>query len=527
MKSAKCTINGETVTVIQNDNEAISIENLEALGCPNVTAGLREIAKVKGIEINPAWNTRRMGLYIINQLTESKTEDVTKEIQSQCSSVGKATELYKRFKESHDKLYSYYKALYNTAKKKKLIEEYGFHDFSYIDTGHQRLNPYHVFIDSEYNLVVDEVVAGIKGGSLETEGEIPEDDRILNLHDIKYYTVLRDEVIPKLEYMFEDVGEETLFEKARTKTGVMVGTRYEATCDEAIFDYEKELLEEKLAASKIISLENHALAAKYPVTAVYVNESYYGFTEEWPYRIDTITKVEGVRIDYRSVEKVFPELLSPQDEINLAFLLESIDNCDAVANDTVVDASDKAEHQESHDYVDLGLPSGVKWATCNIGAKTPGEYGDYFAWGEIEKVNILAEENCNCEEHVNDSLSPSEDAAHVQWGGDWRMPTSKEVQELCYNCKWVEDICDGHKGCRVIGDNGNSIFLPAGGWIFDIKEQGVENVGLKGCYWSSSRDWKYHFRIYLGFDTSSPEDTAALIFPGPFPGGLLIRPVSE
>ncbi len=493
MKSAKCIINGKAVTVIQNENGSISIENLEDLGCHSVMAGLKEIARVKGIELNPSWNTQRTGRYVINQLAEDVPEDSAKENESSDSNVSKAAELYKRFEKSHDRQYNYYRALCRVARKKKPVKKNGFDsladalsediydDFDgWIDTGHIRLRLVHVFIDDDYDysLVVDKVDAGIKGGTLETEGEMPEEDRALDLYDIKYSGVL-NVIIYKLEKILKEAGEEVMIDKWGVKR------------DRAIFDYANKLLKEKLAASNVISLENHPLADEYPVTAVYVNESDFGIETETTYKIDKITKFDGCKIEYQSGSRVFSELLSPQDKINLAFLLESMDNCDGVSNDTDMDSSDKIGQPNGHDYVDLGLPSGLKWATCNVGAKTPGECGDYFAWGEIKKKEIFTEKNYHCDKSYKkyyvDRLSPSDDAARVNWGGDWRMPTSEDWEELCHNCKVVDETYEGQKGVKVIGVNGNSIFLPAGGLM---SEERYDEDSM-GYYWSSTSDQDY------------------------------------
>lgn len=152
-----------------------------------------------------------------------------------------------------------------------------------------------------------------------------------------------------------------------------------------------------------------------------------------------------------------------------------------------------------HDYVDLGLS--VKWATCNVGANNPEDYGDYYAWGEIEtKQNYVWRTYKWCYGSPNTQtkyclkneygtvdnkkfLEPADDVAHVKWGGNWRMPTLAEQDELRENCKWVWITMNGVKGYKVIGPNGNTIFLPASGYFNDWK---INRAGLYGYYWSSS-----------------------------------------
>lgn len=154
-----------------------------------------------------------------------------------------------------------------------------------------------------------------------------------------------------------------------------------------------------------------------------------------------------------------------------------------------------------HEYVDLGLPSGLKWATCNVGATSPEEYGDFFAWGETDPKTIYAWSTykwCNGSEDTMTKyctsssygtvdnktvLDPEDDAAHVNWGGAWRMPTRAEQDELREKCTWMWTTQEGVNGCRVTGPNGNSIFLPAAG---NHCNAGRADVGSNGYYWSSS-----------------------------------------
>ena len=158
-----------------------------------------------------------------------------------------------------------------------------------------------------------------------------------------------------------------------------------------------------------------------------------------------------------------------------------------------------------HAYVDLGLPSGLLWATCNVGATTPEEYGDYFAWGETAKKNSytwanykwsdgsmqsLTKYNNRNDYGIVDNLSellPSDDAAVVNWGGCWRMPTYAEWEELCNtdNCTWTPLHNNGHcEGYKVTSTrNGNSIFLPAAGLY---TESGLDHAGLSGYFWAST-----------------------------------------
>jgi hypothetical protein len=135
------------------------------------------------------------------------------------------------------------------------------------------------------------------------------------------------------------------------------------------------------------------------------------------------------------------------------------------------------------DAVDLGLPSGTLWATCNVGASSPEESGDAFAWGETEPVGEYDWNNpwsnykwCNgssdtLTKYCTDSdygtvdnlteLEPEDDAAWVNWGPMWRMPNEEQFDELEENCTWKWSTKNGVEGRLITGPNGNSIFLPA------------------------------------------------------------------
>ncbi len=162
-----------------------------------------------------------------------------------------------------------------------------------------------------------------------------------------------------------------------------------------------------------------------------------------------------------------------------------------------------------HAYVDLGLPSGLLWATCNVGADSPEDYGDYFAWGETETKSTYKWSTykwCNgnwdnLTKYNTDSyygtvdnktlLEPEDDAAHVNWGGAWRMPTYDEMQELKNNCTSEWTTQNGVNGRKFTGSNGNSIFLPAAGYFHDGS---LDVAGSFGFYWSSSLGADYPSR---------------------------------
>lgn len=142
-----------------------------------------------------------------------------------------------------------------------------------------------------------------------------------------------------------------------------------------------------------------------------------------------------------------------------------------------------------HEYVDLGLS--VKWATLNVGAEKPSDYGDYFAWGEVDTKSEYTEDNgLTRGKHFSDISGDSQfDAARAIWGGTWRLPTKEEFEELKDKCKIYWTTQNNRKGYKVTGPNGNSIFFPVPGYIVGKDFDEVEDEGL---YWSSTPykdDW--------------------------------------
>ena len=137
-----------------------------------------------------------------------------------------------------------------------------------------------------------------------------------------------------------------------------------------------------------------------------------------------------------------------------------------------------ANAQQKHEFVDLGLPSGTLWATCNIGASSPEDNGDYFAWGEIEPGSL----DPNTFSNYPKKLPAANDAATHNWGSDWCTPTYEQFCELLNNsnCSWTWT----GKGYNVkSNNNGKSIFFPAAGRKLLIS---IDGDGETGSYWSSS-----------------------------------------
>ena len=171
-------------------------------------------------------------------------------------------------------------------------------------------------------------------------------------------------------------------------------------------------------------------------------------------------------------------------------MIEGIAAGNAVITVTTADGGKTAECAvtvtltiNGHEYVDLGLS--VKWATSNVGADNPWDYGDYFAWGETEqKKEYTAETSLTYDVEMPDiSGNPEYDVARLKWGGTWRMPDEAEMNELMDECTWEWTAEHGINGTKVTGPNGNSIFLPAAGFR---NFTSLYFLGERGSYWSSA-----------------------------------------
>lgn len=147
---------------------------------------------------------------------------------------------------------------------------------------------------------------------------------------------------------------------------------------------------------------------------------------------------------------------------------------------------DNTYEYSGHTAVDLGLPSKTKWATTNLGATSPEDYGKYYAWGEKFSKSYFTRQNYDYEENWNLGMDISGsiyDAAIRNWSEPWRMPTKEDMEELVQYCTFKWDTTNGINGALITGPNGNSIFLPAGGSCVYAR---TDNVGEVGAYWSSN-----------------------------------------
>ena len=175
-----------------------------------------------------------------------------------------------------------------------------------------------------------------------------------------------------------------------------------------------------------------------------------------------------------------------------------------------------------HEWVDLGLS--VKWATCNVGANTPEEYGNYYAWGETSTKSNYDDDNCKTWERSMSDIrgNSSYDAARANWGGSWRLPTEDDCIELFDKCDYQWTTQNGVEGMRFTSKkNGNSIFFPAAGWR---SGSSTYNAGVFGFYWSST---PYESFTQLAYSLGFESEGSAITFWSYRHRGHPVRPVLE
>ena len=178
-----------------------------------------------------------------------------------------------------------------------------------------------------------------------------------------------------------------------------------------------------------------------------------------------------------------------------------------IENFTTSDSAPISGFINGHEWVDLGLPSGTKWATCNVGASTPEEYGGYYAWGETQEKKEYAWStytHCNgsantCHNLGSDIAGTQCDVAHVKWGGSWVMPSLDQIKELVSNSSAQWTTKNGVYGMSFTGPNGGTIFLPAVGFRWSDY---LRYDGSNGFYWSSTLHPSYsNYAYYLSFNS--------------------------
>ena len=207
--------------------------------------------------------------------------------------------------------------------------------------------------------------------------------------------------------------------------------------------------------------------------------------------------------------------------------------CSCSKDDDEEEVVENNPKYENHEYVDLGLPSGTLWATCNVGANKPEEYGDYFAWGETEQKKTsydwdnykFVKDGMQTKYRVDElggdikEILPEDDAATVNWSSSWHMPSLDQIKELInseYTTTEYTTLNDV-KGLKITSKkNGKTLFFPAGG---SRNNKELDDVGIGGVYWSCSYDSDLSaFAMEFGSSTPYYERIVTRV-------GFLVRPI--
>ena len=188
--------------------------------------------------------------------------------------------------------------------------------------------------------------------------------------------------------------------------------------------------------------------------------------------------------------------------------------------------------QNKFQAIDLGLS--VKWAANNIGANSPTDYGTYLAWGELEKKDRYwfdtykytdAKECEQCLIDLGESICGTQyDMARQLWKGDWRLPTNTEILELINDCSWEWETIDGVNGFKITGPNGNSIFLPAGGFMIDDKN---DEIGVQCSYWGGTKSFIRNAHTIMAIYDQEEKRKIIKCWGDYRPMGRLVRPVID
>lgn len=183
----------------------------------------------------------------------------------------------------------------------------------------------------------------------------------------------------------------------------------------------------------------------------------------------------------------------------------NIDNEGMTEDETIeVEQEQEQETFPSREYVDLGLTSGTLWATMNVGANAPEEYGDYFAWGEIIPKSTY---NWNTYQHGNGTtfskyssgpLQNEDNAAYKNWGPEWTMPTATQLTELMNKCTWTNVTINKIFCKKVTGTNGNYIIIPCGG---EYDTSGMRDKNSSGYLWAIDQDNRVEHASLISFSS--------------------------
>lgn len=290
-------------------------------------------------------------------------------------------------------------------------------------------------------------------------------------------------------------GIERVYTKGSMRLGIVGSEVYGHTNAVDIVKFDKPLNDE-IKAGTTISTEVFLLPQ-----SLKEMEPYFFFTVDGESKGISADIVNATTSGKWESGKVYTYNITINEGKRLSVTSATIEEWGEVEELKGVTAEEFVAIADGHEYVDLGLPSGTLWATCNIGASSPEEYGDYFAWGETETKTSFdsnnykwltkgegwtkynEDEESGIVDNINE-LELEDDAAHVKWGGRWCMPNHENFEELKENCVYYMWEYEGVMGLKVSSKvNDNYIFLPIASYYDGTTSSGYTGYGY---YWSSS-----------------------------------------
>ena len=365
-------------------------------------------------------------------------------------------------------------------------------------------------------------------------------------------------VFPKLFNSDDKAGnkvpaEETVVDEAALDSLTIVGILEEVNRkhNDIYYTYELPMSSEY---SQLLTRANNITDSITRTTGVEWDDDWYALAIPWMAPWADPDTVEYEILEYVNLEDSFSERVEVTVEYNdpeyrgylstvtAVFVSEAgnwvIDNVGS-HKEILADFIERSNRAQIKvcEYVDLGLPSGVQWATCNVGASSPEAYGGYYAWGETEAKPSYDWDNYKWCRGTSETLTKyctsislgtvdniseledSDDVATVVWGSDWRMPTDEERNELNDFCVWEWTTLNGVRGYRATSKtNGNSIFFPAAGYRMGVL---TDNVGVSCYYWTKSLySRECYFSSYL-YKYTGERDWMSI----PRQAGMPVRPV--
>ena len=324
--------------------------------------------------------------------------------------------------------------------------------------------------------------------------------------------------------MFNPVKDQLLFEAPSRITTIWPGDGMEVKSGEIV------------TAKFLVEAYSPLTGKYYPCPLALVNLEVDGGKLTVPVAVSNIEGYAYAEWNPYSSGTSSVQTRSESETVTRTMTAEVVDGAGEAIDDATLTVKIEKERPTPGQWVDLGLPSGIKWAGWNVGASRPEEYGGYYAWGETEEKSEYSFETYKHKEkyyygsdpddwywiykYLDNISGTSYDVATVRWGGGARMPTREEIQELDEYCGFEEGYLNDVVGNFVVGPNGNSIFIPFAGCRLDVSDLSYE--GDFGYCWSGTLD-DYNNAYNLGcgwnggrWDNNWPREY-----------GFSVRPVSD